>query len=83
MYRNFGGKGMNQVMLSQADIINHYLANDEALAAREFMTDMSMPFDQQDRVLNAIGRLSRPNSKKISLIIELSGTNPANEMLLK
>ncbi len=70
-------------MLSQADVLNNYLANDEALAAREFMTDMSMPFDQQDRVLNAVSRLSRPNARKIGLIIELSGTNPANEMLLK
>lgn len=74
---------MNNVMLSQADVLNNYLANDEALAAREFMTDMSMPFDQQDRVLNAVSRLSRPNARKIGLIIELSGTNPANEMLLK
>lgn len=74
---------MNKVMLSQADVINNYLANDESLAAREFMTDNFMPFDQQDRVLNAIGKLSRPNSKKIGIIIELSGVNPANEMLLK
>lgn len=74
---------MNQVMLSQAHILNHYLSNDEDLAAREFLTDMSMPFDQQDRVLSAIGRLSRPNCKKIGLIIELSGLNPTNEMLLK
>lgn len=70
-------------MLSQADVLNNYLANDEALAAREFMTDMAMPFDQQDRVLNAVSRLNRPNTRKIGLIIELSGTNPANEMLLK
>lgn len=74
---------MNNVMLSQADVLNNYLANDEALAAREFMTDMAMPFDQQDRVLSAVSRLSRPNTRKIGLIIELSGTNPANEMLLK
>lgn len=74
---------MNKVMLSQADVINNYLANDESLAAREFMTDNFMPFDQQDRVLNAIDRLAKPNSKKIGLIIELSGVNPANEMLLK
>lgn len=74
---------MNKVMLSQADVINNYLANDEFLAAREFMTDNFMPFDQQDRVLNAIDKLSRPNSKKIGIIIELSGVNPANEMLLK
>ena len=70
-------------MSSQADVINSFLASDESLAAREFMTDMSMPFDQQDRVLNAINRLSRPNSRKIGLIIELSGTNPTNEFLLK
>ncbi len=74
---------MNNVMLSQADVLNNYLANDEALAAREFMTDMAMPFDQQDRVLSAVSRLSRPNTRKIGLIIELSGTNPANEFLLK
>ena len=74
---------MNKVMSSQADVINSFLASDESLAAREFMTDMSMPFDQQDRVLNAINRLSRPNSRKIGLIIELSGTNPTNEFLLK
>lgn len=70
-------------MLSQADVLNSYLANDEALAAREFLTDMAMPFDQQDRVLNAVSRLNRPTTKKIGLIIELSGTNPANEFLLK
>jgi len=70
-------------MLSQADVINNYLSNDESLAAREFMTDMAMPFDQQDRVLNAVSRLSRPNTRKVGLIIELSGTNPTNELLLK
>lgn len=74
---------MNNVMLSQADVLNNYLANDESLAAREFLTDMAMPFDQQDRVLNAVSRLTRPTPKKIGLIIELSGTNPANELLLK
>lgn len=70
-------------MLSQADVLNNYLANDEGLAAREFMTEMAMPFDQQDRVLSAVSRLNRPNTRKISLIIELSGNNPINEMLLK
>ena len=74
---------MNNVMLSQADVLNNYLSNDEALAAREFLTDMAMPFDQQDRVLSAVSRLTRPTTKKIGLIIELSGTNPANELLLK
>ncbi len=74
---------MNNVMQRQADIINQYLVNNNGLAAAEFMTDMAMPFDQQDRVLSAIGRLSKPTARKIGLIIELSASNVPNELLLK
>lgn len=74
---------MNNVMQRQADIINQYLVNNNGLAASEFMTDMAMPFDQQDRVLSAIGRLSKPTARKIGLIIELTANNVPNELLLK
>jgi hypothetical protein len=74
---------MNQVMFCQATLIDQYLSANKQLEAREFMSDMHMPFDQQDRVFNAIGRLSRPNARKIGLIIELSGINPTNELLLR
>lgn len=74
---------MNNVMRCQADVINGYLSRSQDLEAREFMTDMDMPFDQQDRVLSAFYRLAKPTSRKVSLIIELSGINPANEFLLR
>ena len=74
---------MNQVMRCQAEVINSYLANNQALEAREFMSDMSMPFDQQDRVLSAIHRLSKPSARKVGIIIELSSANPASDLLLR
>jgi len=74
---------MNQVMRCQAEVINEYLSNDQALEAREFMSDMSMPFDQQDRVLNAIHRLSKPSARKVGIILELSASNLASEQLLR
>ena len=74
---------MNQVMRCQAEVINEYLSNDQALEAREFMSDMSMPFDQQDRVLNAIHRLSKPSTRKVGIILELSASNLASEQLLR
>jgi len=77
------GGSMNQVMRCQAEKINNYLANDQPLEAREFMSDMSIPFDQQDRVLSAIDRLSKPSARKVGIILELSGDNPATELLLR
>lgn len=74
---------MNKVMQSQAEVINDYLMNDQALEAREFMSDMHMPFDQQDRVLSAISRLSKPSARKVGIILELSNDRPSNDMLLK
>lgn len=74
---------MNNVIRCQADVLNKYLINDDKLAALEFMTDISMPFDQQDRVLNSISRMQRPSARKVGLIIELSGLNPTNELLLR
>lgn len=74
---------MNQVTRCQAEVINDYLTHDKGLEAREFMTDMHMPFDQQDRVLNAIHRLSKPSAKKVGIILELASGNPSSEMLLK
>lgn len=74
---------MNKVMRCQAEKINHYLANDQALEAREFMSDMAMPFDQQDRVLSAIERLSKPSARKVGIILELSSDNAASDYLLR
>ena len=77
------GLTMNNVMRCQADVINNYLMNNDGLAASEFMSDMSMPFDQQDRVLSAISRLNKPSSRKIGLIIELSANHTTNELSQK
>lgn len=74
---------MNNVTRCQADVINQFLNCDETLAAREFMSDMAMPFDQQDRVLSAISRLNKPSARKVSLIIELSEQAPYADALLK
>ncbi len=74
---------MNEVLRCQAEVINDYLSHDKGLEAMEFMTDMHMPFDQQDRVLNAITRLSKPSARKVGIILELANQNPSSEMLLK
>ena len=74
---------MNEVMRCQARMINSYLANDQSLEAREFMSEMAMPFDQQDRVLSAIDRLSKPSARKIGIILELSNDFPSAEQLLR
>ena len=70
-------------MRCQARMINDYLASDRALEAREFMSDMAIPFDQQDRVLSAVDRLSKPSARKIGIILELSGDFPVAEQLLR
>lgn len=74
---------MNNVMKCQAATINEYYCHHKSLELAEFMSDINMPFDQQDRVLNAIQRLSKPSARKISIILELAGNNSVTEMLLK
>lgn len=77
------GGGMNTVMRFQAERLNHFLIEHRDLEFMEFMSDMALPFDQQDRMLAAISRLKRPTAGKIGRIIELSGRNPINDMLLR
>lgn len=74
---------MNHVMKCQAEIINDYFSHQKSLELAEFMSDNMMPFDQQDRVLGAIERLSKPSARKVGIILELSGSNPAMEFLQK
>lgn len=74
---------MNEVMRCQARVINRFLANNQPLEAREFMSDMAIPFDQQDRVMSAVDRLSKPSARKIGIILELSGDFPVSEQLLR
>jgi hypothetical protein len=74
---------MNKVMQSQAEVINYLIMNNQALEAREFMSEMHMPFDQQDRILSAIGRLSKPSARKVGIILELSSDRPLSDALLK
>lgn len=74
---------MNQVMKCQAEVISDYFCHHKSLELAEFMSDINMPFDQQDRVLNAIQRLSKPSARKVGIILELSANNPASDFLLK
>lgn len=74
---------MNHVTVCQACIINQLIVNGHTLEASEFMSDSHMPFDQQDRILNAVNRLSKPTAAKISRIIEQAGVDPDAEWLSK
>lgn len=74
---------MNQVVRCQAEMINGYFTNNQSLELREFMTDMHMPVDRQDRVLSAITQLSKPSAKKVGIILELANDPPFNEDILK
>lgn len=80
---HWGTINMNKVMQAQAEVINDYLIHNQPLKAREFMTDMSMSFDQQDRVIGAIMRLSKPSARKVGIILELSSDRQPHDMLLK
>ena len=74
---------MNNVTVCQASVINQHITDGNTLEASEFMSDSAMPFDQQDRILNAVNQLSKPTAAKISVIIEQAGVNPDAEWLSK
>lgn len=74
---------MNNVTKCQAEVINDYYCHHKSLELSEFMSDIDMPFDQQDRVINAMNMLSHPSARKIEIIMELASEHQVSEMLLK